>query len=112
MNGEVNDVASNSNSGFNPRTAIGQRADGAVIFLCIDGRQPGSVGGTYKDCIDIMVEYGAVNACNMDGGSSSIMLYRNYQTGQVEMGNSYSVLQSEPRRMPNFWMVKPLQLGE
>ena len=37
------------------------------------------------------------------------MLYRDYNTGEVSMINSYSVLQSEPRRMPNFWMVKPLQ---
>ncbi len=67
INEEVNMEAYNNNSGFNPRTAIGQRADGAVIFICIDGRQAGSPGGTYADIIDIMVEYGAVNACNMDG---------------------------------------------
>lgn len=112
MNGEVNMEAYNMNSGFNPRTAIGQRADGTVIFVCIDGRQAGSVGGTYADIIDIMVEYGAVNACNMDGGSSSIMYYRDTygrygEAGQVQMINSYSLLQSEPRRMPNYWLVKP-----
>ena len=114
MNGEVNMEAYNMNSGFNPRTAIGQRADGAVIFVCIDGRQAGSVGGTYRDIIDIMVEYGAVNACNMDGGSSSIMYYRDTygrygEAGQVQMINSYSLLQSEPRRMPNYWLVKPAE---
>ena len=112
MDGVVNQEAYNSNSGYNPRTAIGQRADGAVIFLCIDGRLATSVGGTYADIIDIMVEYGAVNACNMDGGSSSVMLYRDTyglygEAGQVQMMNTYSVLQSEPRRMPNFWMVRP-----
>ena len=56
--------------------AIGQRADGAVIFVCIDGRQPSSRGGEYADVIDILVEYGAINACNMDGGSSTVMMYR------------------------------------
>lgn len=111
MNGEVNMDAYNMNSGFNPRTAIGQRADGAVIFVCVDGRQAGSIGGTYADVIDIMVEYGAVNACNMDGGSSSIMYYRDTygrygEAGQVQRINSYSLLQSEPRRMPNYWLVK------
>jgi len=111
MNGEVNMEAYNNNSGFNPRTAIGQRADGAVIFVCIDGRQAGSLGGTYGDIIDIMVEYGAVNACNMDGGSSSVMMYRDSrglfgEAGQVQMINNYSLLQSQPRRMPNFWMVR------
>ena len=111
MNGEVNMEAYNNNSGFNPRTAIGQRSDGAVIFVCIDGRQAGSLGGTYADIIDIMVEFGAVNACNMDGGSSSVMMYRDSRglfgdAGQVQMINNYSLLQSQPRKMPNFWMVR------
>lgn len=114
INEEVNMEAYNNNSGFNPRTAIGQRADGAVIFVCIDGRQAGSPGGTYADIIDIMVEYGAVNACNMDGGSSSVMLYRDSagiygEPGQVQMINNYSLLQSKPRKMPNYWLVRPQQ---
>ena len=112
MDGEINEKAYNTNSGLNPRTAIGQRKDGAVIFVCIDGRQTGSLGGTYGDIIDIMVEYGAYNACNMDGGSSAVMLYRDNQglygeAGKVQMINSYSLLQEEPRRMPTFWMVRP-----
>ena len=111
MDGEVNMEAYNNKSGWNPRTAIGQRADGAVIFVCIDGRQVGSMGGTYADIINIMQEYGAVNACNMDGGSSSVMMYRDTlgklgTAGEVQMINNYSLLQSEPRRMPNFWMVR------
>ena len=111
MDGEINLEAFNNNSGYNPRTAIGQRADGAVIFVCIDGRQAASLGGTYADIINIMVEYGAVNACNMDGGSSSVMMYRDEQgrygeAGAVTMINNYSLLQSQPRKMPNFWMVR------
>jgi len=111
MDGEVNMEAYNNKSGYNPRTAIGQRADGAVIFVCIDGRQPSSLGGEYADIIDIMVEYGAVNACNMDGGSSSVMMYRDTagrygNPGEVKMMNNYSLLQSQPRKMPNFWMVR------
>lgn len=116
MNSEINMEAYNNIAGLNPRTAIGQREDGAVIFVCIDGRQPSSKGGQYADIIDIMVEYGAVNACNMDGGSSTVMMYRDtygrYGTaGQVQMINSYSLLQAEPRRMPNFWMVCPAKEG-
>ena len=111
MNNEVNMEAYNNNSGFNPRTAIGQRADGAVIFVCIDGRQVGSSGGTYADIINIMEEFGAVNACNMDGGSSSVMMYRDErglfgEAGATTMINNYSLLQSQPRKMPNFWMVR------
>ncbi len=112
MNGEINQEAYNSNSGWNPRTAIGQRKDGAVVFVCIDGRQAGSPGGTYKDVIDIMIEFGVVNACNMDGGSSSVMLYRDTygqfgEAGTVQMINNYSLLQEQPRKMPTFWMVAP-----
>ena len=112
MNGEINQEAYTSNSGWNPRTAIGQRKDGAVVFVCIDGRQAGSAGGTYKDVIDIMIEYGVVNACNMDGGSSSIMVYRDTyglfgEAGTVQVINSYSLLQERPRKMPTFWMVAP-----
>ncbi len=112
MNGQINTEAYNNDAGWNPRTAIGQRADGTVIFLCIDGRQASGLGGSYKDVIDIMVEYGAVNACCLDGGSSSIMYYRdnNDVLGKgpgLQMVNNYSVLQEEPRRMPTFFLVRP-----
>ena len=112
MDGVINESAYNQNSGYNPRTAIGQRADGAIIFLCIDGRQLGSLGGTYADVINIMVEYGAVNACNLDGGSSSVMFYKDiygkYGTEDaLVMINSYSLLQETPRRMPTYFMVRP-----
>lgn len=112
MNGQINEKVFNGNSGWNPRTAIGQRADGAVIFICVDGRQANSLGGTYRDVINLMSKYGAVNACNLDGGSSSVMLYRDSQgrygeAGKVQMINNYSVLQAEPRKMPNFFMVAP-----
>lgn len=109
VNGEVN-MEAYTGSGWNPRTAIGQRADGVVIFICVDGRQAGSVGATYGDVIDMMLEYGAVNACNLDGGSSTVMMYRDThgklgEPGEVKMINNYSLLQSKPRRMPNYWMV-------
>ena len=62
-------------SGVNPRTAIGQRSDGAVLLLVVDGRQVSSLGATYMDLAEIFLSYGAVNACNLDGGSSSVMWY-------------------------------------
>lgn len=60
-------------SGLNPRTAIGQRSDGAMLLLVIEGRQPSRLGATYQEEAEIMLRFGAVNACNMDGGSSSMM---------------------------------------
>ena len=75
VNGEAAKVKGAS-SGLNPRTAIGQRADGAVLMLVIDGRQASSLGATYADLIKVMLEYGAINACNLDGGSSSLIYYK------------------------------------
>nr|MDD6335928.1 phosphodiester glycosidase family protein [bacterium] len=74
VNGEPSKVVGNGGSGLNPRTAIGQRADGAILMLVIDGRQPSSIGATQKDVMDIMLDFGAVNAANLDGGSSSVMV--------------------------------------
>ena len=63
-------------SGANPRTAIGQTADGRILLLVTDGRgSNGHLGATASDLIDIMYSYGAVNAANLDGGSSTCMYY-------------------------------------
>lgn len=61
--------------GIAPRTAIGQRSDGAIILLAIDGRTTKSLGATLKDVQNIMLQYGANNASNLDGGSSTTMYY-------------------------------------
>ena len=55
-----------------------------------------------------MVEFGAVNACNLDGGSSTVMLLRDGE-GQARYVNNVSLLQEEPRRMPTFFMVRPAE---
>ena len=85
--------------GVNPRSAIGQRADGAVLLLVIDGRQPHSIGATYKDVIDVMEEFEAVNACNMDGGSSSLMFY------EGKLITTCASLYGS-RQLPTAWLVK------
>lgn len=62
--------------GIAPRTGIGQMADGTVIFVVIDGRQPTwSIGATLGDLMNVFQDYHAVNAANLDGGSSSEMVY-------------------------------------
>ncbi len=60
---------------LNPRTAIGQRSDKAMLLLVIDGRQVSSMGASYQDEVEIMQRFGAVNALNLDGGSSSMMWF-------------------------------------
>ncbi len=87
VNGEAVD-SSALGSGVNPRTAIGQRSDGAVLMLVINGRQIGSLGATYADLAEIFLSYGAVNACNLDGGMSSMMWYQDkyVNTGAAVFG--------------------------
>lgn len=74
----VNNVPTESlgaGSGLNPRTAIGQRADGAMLLLALEGRRSDSMGASYVDVQDLMLRFGAVNAYNLDGGSSTTMIY-------------------------------------
>ena len=97
VNGEAADV-STLGSGLNPRTAIGQRPDGAILLLVIDGRQATSAGARYQDLVNIMLAYGAVNACNMDGGSSSLMYYNG------EYLNNKAFVVGE-RTIPTTWLV-------
>ena len=84
--------------GVNPRTAIGQREDGAILLLVLDGRGISSLGATIEDICDIMLKHGAVTVGNLDGGSSSAMVY-----GGALINNCASVV--GPRRMPTAFLV-------
>lgn len=72
-----NNQITNANSGgIHPRTAIGQKQDGTMIFVVIDGRQVGySIGTNLLELQNIFNKYDAYNAANLDGGSSSTMYY-------------------------------------
>ena len=74
INGKYAGAAWGLGGGLNPRTAIGQRADGAILLLVINGRSVESLGATLDDLAEIMLAHGAINASNLDGGSSSIMI--------------------------------------
>lgn len=77
INGEKREL-NGLGSGANPRTAIGQKQDGTILILVTDGRGAnGHLGATASDLIDVMSKYGAINAANLDGGSSSSMYYNN-----------------------------------
>lgn len=105
-----------SNTGTAQRTAIGQRADGTVILLVTDGRSASSLGATHNDVIDIMVDYGAVVAGMLDGGSSAMMYYENYfdkygfdtekldQYQKQGLVNKYKAF-TTPRKIPTFFLV-------
>jgi exopolysaccharide biosynthesis protein len=96
INGQVQ--YQNLGGGVNPRTAIGQREDGALLLLVLDGRSINTLGATMEDIVNIMLEYGAVNAGNLDGGSSSVMVY-----GNEIINNCASI--TGPRRIPTGFIV-------
>lgn len=102
INGTSREI-SGSGSGANPRTAIGQRADGTVLMLVTDGRgAAGHLGATAQDLISIMQEYGAVNAANLDGGSSSAMYYN----GAYEMTSVTLYYSTSSWRLPTAFVVE------
>ena len=102
VNGEERKV-DGKGSGANPRTAIGQRADGTVLLLVTDGRgASGHLGATAADLIKIMKEYGAVNAANLDGGSSSSMYYN----GKYEMCSVTFYYANSSWKLPTGFIVE------
>ena len=84
--------------GRGPRTAVGQKADGTVIFIVIDGRQAHSVGATLKEVQDLLLEEGCINAGNLDGGASSELVV------DGELLTKPSSRYGE-RRLPNAFLV-------
>jgi hypothetical protein len=63
-------------SPHDPRTAIGQRADGKILLVAVDGSQPGySVGMTNFDLALAMAQLGAVTASALDSGPSTAMAF-------------------------------------
>ncbi len=102
INGEPRQLGGQG-SGANPRTAIGQRSDGALLLLVTDGRgSAGHLGATASDLISIMQEYGAVNAANLDGGSSSSMYYN----GEYEMSSVTFYYKNSSWKLPDAFIVK------
>jgi len=57
-----------------PRTMIGQKADGTLVLVATDGRVRDSAGLTADEQADLMLELGCINAVNLDGGGSSTMV--------------------------------------
>lgn len=63
----------------NPRTAFGFSRDmRTLIMAVVDGRRAGSKGMTCNELRDLMIEFGAWNAANTDGGGSSTMWVKGY----------------------------------
>jgi exopolysaccharide biosynthesis protein len=105
INGKPTITSGDGGYGIQPRTAIGQTKDGAILMLVIDGRQTSSLGGTMRNVQDILLNYGAYNAFNLDGGASSTMVYN----GKVI--NSPSDILGE-RYVPNAFIITKAKTDE
>lgn len=102
INNETREV-NGMGSGLNPRTAIGQRADGSVLMFVTDGRgKSGHLGASSADLIEVMQEFDAVNAANLDGGSSSCMYY----DGEYLMSSVTFYYDNSSWRLPAGFIVK------
>lgn len=101
INGKESVVNGNGGFGLAPRTAIGQKKDGTVLFLVINGRIPSSIGASMKDLIQIMKQNGAYNAANLDGGSSSVLVLDSKVINRPVGGGKNGL-----RKLPVFWVLK------
>lgn len=105
INGEPTKIIGDGGWGIQPRTSIGQRKDGSILLLVVDGRQVKSVGITIKKLQDIMIQYGAENATNLDGGSSTTMIYNNKIINRP-------CSSAGPRYLPNGFLIKDVGSNE
>lgn len=101
VNGKSSFIKGNGGWGIAPRTAIGQRKDGIVLFLVINGRIPSSIGADMVDLAEVMQNYGAYNAANLDGGSSTELVIQNKIINTPVAGGTNGL-----RDMSTFWVVK------
>ena len=93
VNGKAAFAKGNGGWGYAARTAIGQRADGIVLFLVVDSNYNRTKGANMVDMTEIMQRYGAINASNLDGGTSSVMVVN----GEMISHPIDSSLQNETR---------------
>ena len=102
VNGEAAEIKGNGGWGIAPRTVLAQRKDGIVLFVVIDGRQPGySLGISMTELTKLLQRYKAHNAVNLDGGASSSLAIGN-ETITKPCGYSAT----GERRIPNAWVFK------
>ena len=109
VNGKVSSISGNGGYGYRPRTAIGQRQDGIVLMIVIDGKS-GLGGIGMEDLTDIFVRYKAYNAANLDGGGSSTLvvkgkLYNNPRgwdyTGERYVPNAFIITKPNAAKKSN-----------
>ncbi len=101
VNGKAAYTKGNGGWGYAARTAIGQRADGIVLLLVVDSNYNRTKGADMVNMTEIMQRYGAINAANLDGGTSSVMV----ENGELISHPIDSALQNETRPIATSFIV-------
>lgn len=101
VNGKPSFIKGNGGWGYAARTAIGQRKDGIVLFLVVDSDAFRTKGASMADLTKIMQRYGAINAANLDGGTSSVMVVN----GSMINDPIDSALRHRTRGIPTIFKV-------
>ena len=101
VNGKTADIKGNGGWGYAARTVIGQRSDGIVLFLVVDSNEFRTKGASMKDLAEIMENYGAINAANLDGGTSSAIV----ENGELLNDPIDSALRHKTRGIPTIFKV-------
>ena len=100
INGKASKFKGDGGYGDRPRTAIGQRQDGIVLLVVVDGKH-GLTGITMKGLTDLFIRYKAYNAANLDGGGSSTLVI---EEKLINRPVSWSYVGQ--RHLANAWIVK------
>ena len=101
VNGEGTIKKGTGGWGIAPRTAIGQRKSGEIIFLVVDGRQVGhSIGCDLLPLQETLLAEKCINAAMMDGGSSTVMIHNDEFVNKPSLGFE--------RYINNAWVVMPI----
>ena len=104
----VKQVSGSSGYGIQPRTAVGQREDGVIVFLVIDGRDvTHSIGCTVDDLAEELLKYGVINASSCDGGATTALAYK----GRI-LNKNCSLHPDLGRILPNAFFVRPKSESE
>lgn len=104
VNGTPSFIKGNGGWGTAPRSAIGQRQDGIVLFLVMDGRDysHGIDGVGMVELTEILMRYGVYNASNLDGGTSSGLVIDGALVNKPVNGSG----EKKTREIPDAWVVK------
>ena len=107
-NGERVGPGLNPDSNIAPKTCAGQKADGSIVVVTVDGRNyPYSNNVSDYELATIMLSLGCVTVINFDGGGSTTYLAKHEGEEELTLVNRPSASSITPRSPPTTWSTPP-----